>query len=192
MRGRVLQLFTVALLELGAGAAAAMSVESIDIGRSADAYTVAFDVVIAAPVVDVRRLLTDYREWSRLSRSVQDTKLVAVPSADVQRIKVTLRSCVVADMFCRMIVQVKDLEALADGVGLMTKFVPGQGDFESGTERWRLVADGESATRLRYQATFVPAFDVPPFVGPWLLKRALRRELIDAAQNLERVAAQAP
>lgn len=190
MRGRVLQLFTVAVLELGAGAAAAMSVESIDIARSADAYTVAFNVVIAAPIAHVRSLLTDYREWPRLSSSVQDTKLVAAPSADVQRIKVTLRSCVIADMFCKVIVQVKDLEALADGAGFMTKFVPGQGDFESGSERWRIVADGEGATRLRYEATFVPAFDVPPFIGPWLLKRALRRELVDAAQSLERLAAQ--
>ena len=80
-----------------------MSVESIDIARSADAYTVAFNVVIAAPIAHVRRLLTDYREWPRLSSSVQDTKLVAAPSADVQRINVTLRSCVIADLFCKVI-----------------------------------------------------------------------------------------
>ena len=165
-----------------------MSVESVDIARDGDAYSVAFDVIVAANAADVRRMLIDYREWPRLSDSVTESRLVAAPSGGVQRISVTLRSCVVIGLFCKVIRQVKDLESLADGAGYVTKFVPGQGDFASGAESWRIVAESDATTRLRYNAAFVPAFHVPRFIGPWLLKRALRRELIGAATKLELLA----
>lgn len=176
------------LAMLRAGAAFAMSVESVEIARAGDAYSVAFEVVVAANAADVRRMLTNYQEWPRLSESVTGSRLIDTDSAGVQRISVTLRPCVIAGWFCKVIQQVKDLETLPDGTGYVTKFVPAHGDFASGSESWRIFAESNATTRLRYDATFVPAFHVPPVIGPWLLKRALRRELIDAATKLELLA----
>jgi hypothetical protein len=166
-----------------------VSVESVDITRTGDAYSVAFEVIVAANAADVRRLLTNYQQWPRLSDNVTEARLVAGASTGVQRISVTLRSCVIIGLFCKLLQQVKDLEALPDGTGYVTTFVRGQGDFASGSESWKIYAESNATTRLRYDATFVPAFHVPPFIGPWMIKRALRRELIGAATRLELLAA---
>ena len=190
MRTAIPQLLAILLLDLlGAGAASAVSVESVDIARSSDAYSVAFEVIVTANAADVRRMLTDYQQWPRLSDNVTEVSLVAGAATGVQRISVSLRSCVISGLFCKVLRQVKDLEALPDGTGYVTTFVPGQGDFASGSESWQIYAESNATTRLRYDATFVPAFHVPPFIGPWMIKRALRRELIGAATKLERLAA---
>lgn len=128
----LLHLLAILLLEmLGAGVASPVSVKSVDIARTDDAYSVTFNVIVAANASEVRRLLTSYQEWPRLSDNITESHLVAAPSAGVQRISVTLRSCVVG-LFRKVIRQVKDLETLADGAGYVTEFVPGQGDFASG------------------------------------------------------------
>ena len=189
MRSAPAQLLAILLLPLlGGGAASAMSVESADIARAGDAYSIAFEVIVAANAADVRRILTNYQEWPRLSESITDSRLVDTDAAGVQRISVGLRSCLVAGLFCKSIRQVKDVETLPDGWGYATRFVAGEGDFVSGSESWKIFAESKTMTRLRYDATFVPAFRVPPFIGPWLLKRALRRELIGAAIKLELLA----
>ena len=189
MRTALPHLLAILLLEmLGAGVASAVSVESVDIARTGDAYSVAFEVIVAANAADVRRMLINYHEWPRLSDNVTEARLVPAASTGVQRISVTLRSCIIVGLFCKVMRQVKDLEALADGSGYVTTFVPGQGDFASGSESWQIHAESNAATRLRYEATFVPAFQVPRLIGPWMIKRALRRELIGAATRLELLA----
>jgi hypothetical protein len=189
MRTALVRLPAILLLWMvGTSVASAMSVEAVDIARTGDAYSVTFEVVIAASAADVRRMLTDYREWPRLSDSITQSRLVDTDSTGVQRISVTLRSCLLVGLFCKTIRQVKDLETLPDGSGYATKFVPKEGDFASGSESWKILAESNATTRLRYDATVVPAFHVPPFIGPWLLKRALRRELIGAATKLELLA----
>jgi Polyketide cyclase / dehydrase and lipid transport len=190
MRTALPQLLAILLIGLlGAGAASAMSVESVDITRTGDAYSVAFEVIVAAKAADVHRMLTDYQQWPRLSDNVTEARLVPGAATGAQRISVTLRSCLVSGLFCKVLQQVKDLEALPDGMGYATTFVPGQGDFVSGSESWQIHVESDATTRLRYDATFVPAFHVPRFIGPWMIKRALRRELIGAATKLERLAA---
>ena len=77
MRTALDHLLAILLLEIvGTSVASAMSVESVDIARIGDAYSVTFEVIIAANVADVRRMLTNYREWPRLSDSITESRLV--------------------------------------------------------------------------------------------------------------------
>lgn len=71
-----------------------------------------------------------------------------------------------------------------------SEIVPGHGDFASGWELWQIVAEGKNRTRLRYEAQLVLAFHMPPLIGPWILERELRRELIGTATRVEKLAGQ--
>jgi hypothetical protein len=42
---------------------------------------------------------------------------------------------------------------------------------------------------LRYDSAFVLAFRLPPLIGPWLMKRELRREILTSAAKLEQLVA---
>lgn len=177
------------LATLGASNATAFTVESMEIDHTGDTYAVAFEVTVAADSVKARNILTNYAKWPSLSDNIIESRLVDVLPSGTERISVTFRSCIIASLFCKVIRQVKDLDRLPDGNSYITTLVPGQADFASGSERWQIQAEGKDKTRLRYDATLVLAFRVPPLIGPWLLKRALRRELIGTANKLEQLVA---
>jgi hypothetical protein len=85
--------------------------------------------------------------------------------------------------FCKTIQQIKDVVIRPNG-DIVTTIVPEHSDFASGWERWRIRAE-QNKTRLQYHAVLVPAFRVPPLIGPWALKNRLRHTLIGTAKKLE-------
>jgi hypothetical protein len=65
--------------------------------------------------------------------------------------------------------------------------VPEQGDFTSGWEHWRILAE-QGKTRIHYNAEIVPGFRLPPLIGPSILKGKLRKTLIGTVKKLETLA----
>jgi hypothetical protein len=174
---------------LAAHAAAAPSVERLEVQHEDGIYSVEFDVLIPVSVAGARAVLPDYRRWQNLSASITDSRLVDTLADGRQRVSVSLRSCVVF-IFCRTVRQVKDMDTGAGRASFRTEMVAGQGDFASGSEMWEILEAPDRGTRLRYRATLVPAFALPPLLGPWIVKRELRRELLGTAASLERLLAQ--
>jgi hypothetical protein len=165
----------------------AVSVDELEVTHEADTYRVHFDVRMEADAARVRALLSDYRHWPRISQTIKESRLVRDWPDGRKRVSADLRSCV-AFILCKTVRQVKDLQPpAADGV-FRTDMVAGEGDFASGWEIWEIVDAGVRRTRLRYRAQLVPAFGLPPLVGPWLLKRELRAELLRTADAVEKLA----
>lgn len=164
---------------------AAVTLESLDVTQNQGRYHIAFDVLLAADRAKTYELVSDYRQWPQFFRTLKKTQLVTTFPDGRQRIQLTFRSCVL--FFCRNVVQTKDVirRPLED---VFTRIVADSNYFESGWEHWRLIAS-EQNTHLQYRAQLVPAFDLVPLIGPWLLKKKLRRSLLWAAEKAEALAA---
>ena len=163
--------------------AAAVTIQSLDITHNEGRYRIAFDVSLAADPIKTYELVSNYRKWPQFFRTLKKTQLVTTFPDGRQRIRLTFRSCVL--FICRRIQQLKDVSRRQGDI--FTRIVPDGKYFESGWEHWRLVGD-EQDTRLQYRAELVPKFNLVPLIGPWLLKKKLRRSLLWAAEKAEELA----
>ncbi len=171
--------FTIALSWMAP--AAAVNILELEITHSKRTYLVAFDVLLDAEPADIRALLSDYRQWRRLSDTLSESQLLRTFPDGRQRIRLRFDSCVL--FFCKSIQHVKDVVIRLNG-DIVTTIVPEHSDFASGWEHWRIRAEHNN-TRLQYHAVLAPAFRVPPLIGPWALKSRLRHTLIETAKKLE-------
>ena len=171
--------FTIALSSMAP--AAAVNILDLEITHSKRTYLVAFDVLLAAEPADIRELLSDYRQWRRLSDTLSESQLLRTFPDGRQRIRLRFDSCVL--FFCKSIQHVKDVVIRSNG-DIVTTIVSEHSDFASGWERWQIRGE-HNKTRVLYHAVLVPDFRVPPLIGPWALKSRLRHTLIGTAKKLE-------
>lgn len=146
-------------------------------------YTVRFDVRIAASRDRLAFYLTDYANYASYFQSVTASRVE--PRGEGSRVFLTLSSCIL--FFCRSVRITKDVHTAPDGA-IVARIVPRESDFEEADERWRVLAEN-GTTRLHYEAELVPAFYVPPLIGPWLIRYRIREVLATNAEKLERLAA---
>ena len=180
-RERMILLATGLLLS---GPLPAYTLDDTSIQHSAGVYTVAFDMRLDADAAQVRALMTDYDRLNRLSDIVIHSRVLDVMPDGGKRIQLDMHACVW--IFCRTLRRVQDVTALENGE-LTTRVLPERSDFSQAVERWR-IDPTPGGTRIRYDAQLAPKFFVPPLLGPYLMKQAIRRELLSAAQHLEALA----
>ena len=178
--GRIV-LLIIALMPFGLTQSGAATIQTLEITHTQGNYHVTFDVLLATDSEKARALLSDYRQWQRLSDDLEEAMLLQRLPDGRQRVRVRFRSCVL--IFCKTIRQVKDVTADPKG-DILSVMVPEQGDFTSGWEHWRIFSE-QGETRLQYDAEIVPSFGLPPLIGPLILKGKLRSTLIETAHRLE-------
>lgn len=182
--GRLLILaLTVTLL--APAPAVAATIRKLDITHNNGNYLISFDVLLAAQPARTQKLLTDYTQWPRLSDTVRESHLLKTFPDGQQRVRLSFYGCVL--IFCKTFQQVKDVAKRPNG-DTVAVMVPEQSDFDAGWERVQILAK-RNKTRVQYDAQLAPAFFVPPLIGPWILKRKLRRLLIGIANKSEALAA---
>ena len=64
---------------------------------------------------------------------------------------------------------------------------PRRSDFHVCNETWRFRLDGDN-TVMTYELEMQPKFWVPPVIGPWIIKRKLKNDGIEALGRIEAVA----
>jgi hypothetical protein len=147
-------------------------------------YAVRFDVRLAASPERLKHYLTDYAHYTAHFASVRESEIIG-PSADGGlRVRLRFNSCML--FLCRNVTFVKDVAEQPDGT-ITAHIVAAESDFSEATEYWRISPDN-GQTRLQYHADLVPAFFVPPLIGPWLLKHKIRTALQSGAETLETLA----
>jgi len=181
-RGLLILAFAVALSSMAP--AAAVNISDLEITHSKRTYLVAFDALIDAEPARTRELLSDYKQWRRLSDTLSEVQLMRTFPDGRQRIRLRFHSCIL--FFCKTIQHTKDVVIHSNG-DIVTIVVPELSDFSSGWEHWRFRAE-HNKTRLIYHAVLEPTFYVPPLIGPWILKSTLSRTLTVTANRLEAIA----
>ena len=162
----------------------AATVVTAEVLHAQGRYTIYFEVLIQADRDRARALMADYRSWPRLSRSLRSSELLARTQDGTEVVRTVYRPCIL--FICKTVVHVRRIRQEAGG-DIVTVGVPESSDFESVTERWRILAH-RHGTRVIYTGQLAPKFFVPPWFGPYLLGRTIRKELEYATARLEALA----
>jgi len=175
------------LLAFATPAAAAMTVERLEVGEDGTHYSVTFEARLQAPPAAVMRVLQDYADYPALDARILESQVTSAASGE--RVLYTLLRGCVGSVFCRDMARYERL-AESDRL-LVAEAIPGRGDLASGRTETRIEHDG-MGSRVIYRSVFEPAFWMPH----WLVRSAMQRMLEDGTRNMfenvERKAQEAP
>ncbi len=159
--------------------ALALDREDVDIREDDGVYSIhtAFDV--PATVGQIKSVLTDFAHPSRLSPAVTAREVLGRQDG-VIRVRTEFRDCVV--FFCKTMLLLHDVTSTANEV--RADVVPGEGDFRHGFLRWSIDDAGAAGSRVAFEAVMEPDFFVPPIIGGFLIRNALRKQVLTTARNL--------
>ena len=167
-------------LVVAAGPAAAAVIETMQVEREHDRYTIAASMRLAVSQRQAFRAASDYERLPEFNPSV-----IASQRLPGERLRSTIRLCVA--LFCKRIEQVMHYQQTPpDSIAMQV--VPGAGDIKAGFADWTFSAEDANTTRMVFAAEIQPDFWVPPLIGPYLIARELRRQARVTAESIERLA----
>jgi len=152
------------------------------VSQSGDAYELFLRARIDAPLEDVFRTITDYRNLSAINPDIEVSELLATPAAGVYVVRSVIQVCIL--VFCKRVEQLQRLRH-TDSHTVEAEMLPAGSDFRSGFARWQLSAPTAGSTELRFTETFEPDFWVPPVIGPWMIRRKLVNEVVETSRYIE-------
>ncbi len=144
-------------------------------------------VANAAPH-QVFTIITNYNHLSELNPLIKSSRLLPSSSPTnfsensprIDRVELITEGCML--FFCKKVIRVEDV-SVNENLDIKTVVVPSMSDFKSGNTRWTFTPDGDK-TIVRYTATMQPSFWLPPFVGPYALKKQIRSQLQYTAHKI--------
>lgn len=176
-------LCVAALGTLPVGADAA-EIQSVSVTLEEGRYRLTSEALFDVSQDDLYAVLIDYDQFKKFTSAIVASRNVA-PGADGRpRFYTRMQGCVL--VWCRTFVRngyllltpKRDIVAIAD---------PAESDFEYSRERWQLSNKG-AGTLLVYDFEMEPRFWIPPVVGPYFIKRALKAGGIRAVNRIEALA----
>ncbi len=171
---------------LVAGQTYAAEINKIEIVYEDRTYSVSFDATLYANASVVERIVTDHANLKSLSSRVSTSEVLSAANDDNARLKLILRPCVL--FYCKRLTKTSDVRVTRGSVTTINYIAdPEHSSFKVANEQLTVTKKSDR-TQLNYTATIVPAFRIPPVVGPWLVKRVLRKELIEVGENVEKQA----
>ena len=164
--------------------ASAADLRSIEVWQDGDRYHLISESLIGASQDALYNVLIDYEQFKHFTSAIVASNNVAAGEDGRPRFFTRMRGCVF--LYCHTFIRrgyllltpKHDIVAVAD---------PEESDFEFSREQWLFSSEGND-TLMIYQFEMEPSFWVPPFIGPYYLKRALKSGSIRAIQRIEAIA----
>jgi hypothetical protein len=147
-------------------------------------YRLTSETRIDASVADLYRVLTDYDLFTEFSSVFVESRNLRAAANGKPRYFTRMEGCML--LFCKSFVRIGEL-TLTPHNEIVATADPKQSDFNYSRERWLLEADGDGVL-LKYEFELEPSFWVPPVIGPYVMKRALRAGGADAVDRIEALA----
>jgi hypothetical protein len=168
--------------------AAAAQVSDVQVAREGARFVIEMHIAIDEPPAAVFRALQDYAAMARYNPDLQVVHVEKTASPGRVRLFTTVHTCVL--VFCKTMHQEQIMTATprANGGVLHARLVGG--DFKSGHGLWivRPCPAARAASCLDVSIELVPAFWVPPVIGPWAIRRTMDEEARRTSAGLERTA----
>lgn len=168
----------------------AAQVLDVRVTRDGGRFLIGMRITIDAPPPAVFRALQDYSAMIRYNPDLRSVRIQSTGVPGRVRLFTAVHTCVL--IFCKTMHQEQIMTAVADGNGgiLEAKLLPHGGDFKAGSGRWTVGACPAvaSITCLDARIELVPAFWVPPVIGPWVIRRKMLEEARRTGAGLELVA----
>lgn len=143
-------------------------------------YVFNMQFIVQAPAKNVYAIITDYNRLARLNPLIKQSRVLPYDIEGVTRVELVTEGCLF--FFCKKINRVEDAVEHGD-LTINTTFVPELSDFKSGQTQWTFTPKGKH-TSVNYQASMIPDFWLPPFVGPYMMKNQLRSQLNYTANKI--------
>jgi hypothetical protein len=170
---------------VAAAAASTATIESIDVDREDDRYSLHAETWLAASPASIQAVLTDYERFGRISSVYKEYGYLEPQPDGTPTVFTRMEGCILG-IFCRSLTRVERLEVNSP-THIRTVALPEASDFKHSVSEWFIEAvDG--GTRMVYTLEMVPDFWVPPLIGPPMLERSLKRGGSDAIDRIERLA----
>ncbi len=171
--------------------AQAASIERLEITRSGSRYQMQLTAKLDAPMASSFAVFNEFSNLPRINDAIESVELLPAPEADARRLKTRVRVCVW--FFCMRLNQVQDIREShsATAAEMHAVVLPELSNLSYGRAHWKM-RPCRAQTCLSFDAELEPDFWVPPGIGPWAIKRAMRREALTTASGIERLARMAP
>lgn len=182
---------TLLLVAIGAGYVSSSlpaTLRTVDVSRNHDRYRVVADTHLDASPEAIYKVLLDFDgdRYQRISEIYKESSYLPPDPDGTPLVYTRVEGCLLG--FCRSMRRVERLEVVTPEF-IRSRAVPERSDFRYSMAEWTFATEG-SGTRLTYQMEMEPNFWLPPFVGPWFLKRTLLRGAPAAIDQIELLAQQ--
>jgi hypothetical protein len=177
---------TVLVALIAASSASPAALNTIDVTREHGRYQVVADTHLDAPPAAIYSVLTDFNHdrYSQISSIYKESTYLPPDTDGTPLVYTRVEGCLL--LFCRSMRRVERLEVVEPRY-IRATALPDRSDFKYSRAEWTLEPEGEG-THLLYKMEMEPAFWLPPFVGPWFLKRTLLEGAPTAVERIEELA----
>ena len=162
----------------------AAELRSVDVWLEDGRYHLISKSLIKASQDDLYAVLTDYELFKKFTSAIVVSENEEPDEEGRPQFYTRMEGCVF--LYCKtfvrrgylLLIPNHDITAVSD---------PKRSDFEFSRERWRLSSE-VGGTVMIYEFEVEPRFWLPPFIGPYYLKRALKSGSIRAVNRIEALA----
>ena len=164
--------------------AAGADLQKVSVDYENDRYRLESRARFDVRPADLYRVLTNYDLFEKFTSAFVESRNLAPDASGRPRFFTRMEGCVL--MFCKTMTRGGHL-VLNPPSEIIAIGHRDSSDFHFSRERWVLQEDGDG-TLMTYYFEMEPSFWVPPVIGPFVMKRALRAGGIDAVDRIEAVA----
>ncbi len=157
---------------------------SVDVWMEGGRYHLISESLIGASQDDLYAVLIDYEQFKKFTSAIVASNNVEPEADGLPQFYTRMQGCVL--LYCHTFER-RGYLILKPKYDIVALSSPEKSDFKFSRERWRLNREGD-ATVMIYEFEMEPRFWVPPFVGPYYIKRALRSGSISAVNRIEALA----
>jgi hypothetical protein len=165
-------------------AAHSADIQSIEVDSEKGTYTMTSDVWFDATIEQVYQV---YRYWeyaTRFSGAIVEARDLPADEQGRPRFYIRNRGCIL--FFCQSFEREGYIETEKNKeIRAFTN--PEASDFDHCIESWRFVAR-DGGTLVTYSLSMEPKFWIPPGIGPFLIKRKLKKNGDQAVDRIELIA----
>lgn len=162
------------------------AIRTLDVTRHDGRYHLVANSYLDAPPAAIYKVLVDYGDdrFGRISEIYKESDYLPPDRDGTPLVYTRVEGCLL--FFCRSMSRVERLEVVEPSF-IRTTTLPDRSDFKYSRSEWRLEPE-RHGTRVIYRLDMEPDFWLPPFVGPWFLKRTLLRGGAAAVDRIEELA----
>jgi hypothetical protein len=162
------------------------TLRDVDVSRRQDRYRVVAETHLDASPEAIYKVLLDFNNdrYQRISEIYKESSYLPPDGDGTPLVYTRVEGCLLG--FCRSMRRVERLEVVTPRF-IRSRTVPERSDFKYSMSEWTFAAEGDG-TRVTYLMEMEPDFLLPPFVGPWLLKRTLLQGAPAAIEQIENLA----
>ena len=155
---------------------------SMEVTHHRKLYILHLQGIFAGEPHKIFEILTDYPLLTRLNKAIiHSTAIPHLTASNETHLSLVLQSCIW--FFCKRISPTLNVTALGNQE-IFAVLVPDEDNFNFGWAQLKIhVLDNK--THVELYAELIPAFWIPPLIGPLIIKHKLQQEAWETLQNME-------